>query len=165
MGCVEPGCDRPVKVKARGLCNQHYIRRQRAGTLPALDRFSPQIATAGPDDCWEWQGHRNRDGYGMFGGRPAHRIAYERSIGTPVPPDLHVDHECRNHACCNPAHLRPRDPNENMSDNGWRDRTECASGHPWTTENTGWRQRRGRRHRVCRACDRDRHANRRAAAA
>lgn len=154
--CRIQDCDRPVKVVARQLCNKHYIRLQRSGTpLPPIERFWVQVDKSG--DCWEWRGYRNRDGYGMFNGRPAHRVAYERTVGS-VRPELHLDHLCRNHGCVRPGHLRPRDARENMSDNGWRDRQACKNGHLYTKENTAYREREGRPVRVCRACNRDRQA-------
>ncbi len=158
MACVEVGCSRPIKVRARGLCNMHYVRAQRANALPPLERFWPKVAKAEDGQCWEWLGNRNKDGYGTYGGRPAHRLAYERAYGVTVSADLHIDHLCRNHGCCNPGHLRPRDPHANMSDNGRRDRLGCKNGHLWSAENTRWRTRKGRTHRVCRACDRYRQA-------
>lgn len=29
--CIVPGCDKPVLVKLRGLCQRHYVRWQRYG--------------------------------------------------------------------------------------------------------------------------------------
>lgn len=85
----------------------------------------------------------------------AHRVAYERTVGA-VPDGLHIDHVCRNHACVRPDHLRPRDPHENMSDNGLRDRAACKNGHEYTPATTAYRERHGRVARVCRTCERER---------
>lgn len=151
--CIESNCPNDVKVRARGLCCAHYHRLQRQGPLPPLERFWPKVDKG--ESCWSWTGHRNRDGYGTYGGRLAHRIAYERSVG-PIPSGMTIDHLCRNHACVRPEHLRILSPHENYSDNSWRGRTECINGHTWSPENTRMRVRNGREHRVCRPCERGR---------
>ena len=59
--------------------------------------------------CHEWQGYRNKQGYGhtRFRGRKqlVHRIVWEYRNG-PIPADLELDHLCRNTCCANPEHLR-----------------------------------------------------------
>ena len=69
------------------------------------DRFWAKVATAGPEECWEWTGYCERNGYGRYHKYLVHRVAYELSTGE-SPGDLLVDHICRNRVCVNPAHLR-----------------------------------------------------------
>lgn len=61
------------------------------------------------DGCWEWNASTFDDGYGCFwaAGRNwrAHRVAYELLVG-PIPDGVMLDHECFNHACVSPRHLR-----------------------------------------------------------
>ena len=60
------------------------------------------------EGCWEWSGCLSNKGYGRVRVRrvevPAHRLAYELSIG-PVSKDLCVLHACDNRRCCRPDHL------------------------------------------------------------
>lgn len=71
-------------------------------------RFWSKVDVRGPDDCWEWQGQKNRGGYGVnyrVGAcRMAHRQAWEMFTRSKVPDGQFVLHRCDNRPCCNPAH-------------------------------------------------------------
>lgn len=91
--------------------------------------------------CWEWTGHRKRDGYGQFGGRQlAHRVAFAALVGDLppyVPGGLQLDHLCRNRACVNPAHLELVSHRENTLRGEsvaarWAARDVCERGHRLT---------------------------------
>lgn len=157
--CAAPGCEAPVN--ARGWCAMHYARQRRTGKLiPGIqphgkpaERFWPKVdRSGGLDACWPWTGHSTR-GYGTFRVGPArqamaHRVAYELSVG-PIPAGFQLDHLCRNPPCCNPAHLEPVTPQENVI----RERAargECPRGHPYATDSTVWRGVR-----YCTTCRRD----------
>jgi hypothetical protein len=108
------------------------------------------------NECWEWVGTKDDDGYGNFKvptiGSRAHRFAYTLLVG-PIPPGLQIDHLCRNRACVNPAHLEPVTPAENLRRRELaHPRTHCSAGHQMTESNTGVRPDGRRR---CKACDRD----------
>lgn len=70
-----------------------------------------------PDGCWNFIGAANPDGYGRIqvGVKLdyAHRVAYEAFAG-PIPDGFDIDHLCRNHRCCNPAHLEAVTRRENL---------------------------------------------------
>jgi len=72
------------------------------------------------NDCIEFDGPRNRDGYGQYGtephrGRLAHRIAWRETNG-PIPEGMVVMHICDNPACINLDHLRLGTQGENIAD-------------------------------------------------
>lgn len=134
------------------------------------DRFWTKVVDTGY--CWVWT-HALHDGYGRFHVTsrqevPAHVWAYEQ-LRAEVPPELELDHECRNRACVNPWHLDPVTTRVNTvrgeSAPGQNARkTHCVAGHEFTPENTFVRRSPGRLDaRGCRACraarDRRRHAS------
>lgn len=54
--------------------------------------------------CHIWLGTVDGSGYGLYGGRPAHRIRYQLVHGE-IPRHLAVDHLCRVRRCINVDHL------------------------------------------------------------
>lgn len=114
--CTVEGCMK--KHKSRGWCQLHYQRWQAHGDpLFAKNfyrddkkRFHSKVEKT--DECWNWLGTVNPDGYGQFGmryegrysNRGAHRYSYELFNG-PTIKGMHVDHLCFNKKCVNPDHL------------------------------------------------------------
>jgi hypothetical protein len=152
--CGEPGCHRPVRNVYRQLCNVHYHRLQKAGPLPPVDVFTPQVDKGDGSGCWIWTGPKNHRGYGRYGRRMAHRYAWEQQHG-PIPGKLTVDHKCRNIVCVRPDHLRLMSRAANSSLNSFQIRTHCSRGHEYTPENTKVRVRGNWTCRVCRTCLRE----------
>ena len=61
-----------------------------------------------PTGCWVWTARKSRNGYGRISvrgtERVVHRVMYMLAGGVAFDGE-HVDHLCRNRACCNPHHL------------------------------------------------------------
>jgi hypothetical protein len=117
------------------------------------------------DGCWEWQGSKDKSGYGVFSmknssglhkGFRAHRVTYEVLIGD-IPDGLVIDHLCRNTSCVNPTHLEPVTNAENIrrGESGIHEKskTRCPKFHPYDKENTRYDVRKnGNIKRYCFEC-------------
>lgn len=126
--------------------------------LEKVDKNGPTHPVLGTQ-CWIWAACLTR-GYGQFhagrqgGSCLAYRWLYERTRG-PVPKGLELDHLCRTPRCVNPDHLEPVTRQVN-NDRGFGNnrKTHCPQGHPYSPENTFYRERD--KSRQCKECNRQR---------
>lgn len=87
--------------------------------LSAAQRFWMKVEQVSPEECWPWNGSKNKKGYGEFflDGKvqKSHRVAWRHQYG-PVPAGLFVLHHCDNPSCVNPKHLFLGTASDNMQD-------------------------------------------------
>jgi hypothetical protein len=88
-----------------------------------IRNFWRHVDVRGPDECWPWTGHVDRNGYGHFSAGGAMRYSHQVSLvvsgaqrpNAPANQALHGD-TCTTRACCNPTHLRWGSVRDNMDD-------------------------------------------------
>jgi hypothetical protein len=144
--CSVAGCSTAIGSHgARGWCPTHYKRWRSTGD-PLVTKFVRQGATSeerlrfyldttNADDCWEWQGFRDADGYGRVSTAKripavASRLAYEVWVGALAPGEV-VCHRCDNPPCCNPAHLFAGTTKDNAQDMLSKQRGSHGERHHW----------------------------------
>lgn len=124
--CLAENCETLFlpRYPGQGYCSAPCWHRTRARLLTMTpDKFWCLVQNCSHGDhckdcCWPWQGRRDKDGYGVYGGaknKKAHRYALEY-LQSPLPVGLLACHTCDNPPCCNPAHLWPGTNHDNTID-------------------------------------------------
>lgn len=85
------------------------------------------------DGCWDWNGSKGKQGYGVMLHRhkyfKAHRASYMiHNNTTQIPNRVFVLHKCDNPSCSNPKHLFLGDQTANMRDMSQKERTKVSFG-------------------------------------
>lgn len=94
-------------------CSRDCMNKGR--TKPFYDRFWNKVDKTG--ECWLWTAALT-NGYGVFQGSPAHRLAWIFKNG-PIPDGLYVCHNCPggdNRRCVRPEHMFLGTQADNLQD-------------------------------------------------
>ncbi|UOF80253.1 endonuclease [Caudoviricetes sp.] len=99
-----------------------------------------KVDKRGEDECWEWKGFKNEQGYGRTWindkGYYAHRVIFNLvypntiTLNAPKSTDDYgfLLHTCDNPPCCNPKHLFVGSHEDNMADKANKGRCPDFSG-------------------------------------
>lgn len=90
------------------------------------NKFWSKIKTGQDNECWEWGGYKDRDGYGRYkingGPKGVHRIIWTFCFGD-IDEKQCVCHRCDNPSCVNISHLFLGTNIENIQDKVNKNRT------------------------------------------
>jgi len=151
-------CRRLAALRFRAVSPRYLDLHKRQLQWP--DRFWALVRKT--NGCWLWQGRVNADGYGIYSGKSAHRLAFAL-LGGDIPDGTEIDHLCRTRNCVNPKHMEAVTHLENVRRADFssrpetvlslrqRAKTHCPQGHPYAGENLRVNASGGR---VCRECER-----------
>ena len=123
---------RPVELSygRGGYCCKHCFDEAQRGD-PYGRLWNRVDKSDGPGACWPWTGKSKVRGYPVmrFNGkqRRVARIILELD-GRPAGTNQLACHTCDNPPCCNPAHLYPGSPADNVDDRQKRERFRWAVG-------------------------------------
>jgi hypothetical protein len=98
---------------------------------PVAPRFWSKVDRRGNNECWQWTGCRNRDGYGNLSVNGAMKLATHVALelsGKARPSNACALHSCDTPLCVNPHHLRWGSHAENMADMAAKGRSGNHSG-------------------------------------
>jgi hypothetical protein len=128
-----------IKAEQRRLKRRAYERdlyaRHKGGVVGKAGRPAntaevlwAKVNKKGEDECWEWLGYKNEQGYGRTEINDksyyAHRVIFDLvnpgKINLNAPKSVHeygfIMHSCDNPSCCNPKHLSIGNHADNMAD-------------------------------------------------
>ena len=105
-------------------------------TSEILKRFWSKVDIRSEEECWQWKGWCDEEGYGRFkmngkGERASRAIV--KLMGQIIPKGEWVLHKCDNPTCVNPKHLYVGTPSQNSMDRENRKR-----GRPLIGSNNGY---------------------------
>lgn len=109
-----------IKIGTGKYCSARCRGKGVNKPIPVEDRIIKFINVKDENECWEFTGFKNSDGYGIIGisnGKceSAHRVMY-RIHNKEIPENMVIMHTCDNSSCCNPKHLVLGTQNDNIQD-------------------------------------------------
>ena len=136
LNCIHNNCLEPVH--GQGYCNKHYRRYLKYGyvnetsfDLTPLERLLKNSKKNKINDCIEWKGSKNKEGYGsiMINHKltKTHRLSYQLQIGE-IPSGLLICHSCDNPSCINIQHLWVGTDKQNTADKYLKGRQNILKG-------------------------------------
>lgn len=127
--CWNKHCSRKISAQFTnfGLCAKCYSLQSRRGALDSLremtieDRLYALQVVRGEDECYDWLGSTDMEGYprlsgGGVWGVKAHRLSLSIKLDRPLEDWEVTRHTCDNPTCTNPRHLLPGSPKDNHND-------------------------------------------------
>lgn len=128
-----------IKIKCGCGCNQELMKfdnknrprqfihghHSKSNENDLWIRFINRVDVDSQSGCWNWIGAKQRGGYGTIGFKnkflKAHRLSYEKFVGTISASNdskhgTCICHKCDNPSCVNPEHLFQATQKDNMKD-------------------------------------------------
>ncbi len=100
-------------------------------TAKDIERFWKKVDIKSEDECWEWLGCKDKNGYGQFRVNnktyKSHRISWILENGD-IPENYCICHSCDNPLCCNPNHLFLGTHKDNIADRDKKGRQAIRNG-------------------------------------
>ena len=139
------------KCKTPACVNPLHLDCVKTKAVDPQKRFWKFIKVNPKTNCHEWQGTKNKHGYGYFHVDKqrkmirSHRYIWEIYNG-PIPNGMFVMHKCDNPCCVNVLHLTLGTPRDNTRDKIIKKRENYCSGKNHYLKKYPHKVRKGERH-------------------